>query len=608
MTIFTLTQADRRSSENEIQCSNMSVLPIGTHYSLLFDPFVTSRSGSANWEFIWYGEHNTQPDFKRVESLLEAESLTALWGMRGVLIAVKRNHNLIYIFNDCFGAFPIFFNNSEDSKNALISDSLQPFTGSVPDWVSFYQFLCFGYTIGGYSLYKDVQRLKANHGLKIEVNDSYFSARSFPLKNFWVGRNYVSTRSVNDLIDIVRTEANMFEEPQLMMSGGWDSRLLLAALEKRRPELYTHGDLHSREIAIVRDIAQLCGLPLVERAFDPSGFDSNLFRQYLARNESAMFTHWDAAGHYAQNKNLVMTAGTFGEMLGGHYGTINVLPGKKKYLSLLLHMMGVGGKFDHMLMQRDSQVILNYLKVSSYHVFWFLNEELREALKSKNLIEESNQRLEELFTAYQSQGMDDIQLMFERYYTEHRGGQYINRQLTNAARGLNYRNIFTNKDLVETVASIPFSMRAHNKLNKAIIQRLKPELLKFPMAATLTSAKRPLLMQELSRAARKVVEGNSRAYKFYSAHSRYGDCRFGWNNFRDIVQPEWIDELMPLLSPHLWDTNKLKQAIVNGSGDGSYPLFDMISKAITLGFFNPAGSDSNTQNLAHNFCEPTGIY
>lgn len=570
--------AAKEASENLVGVR----LTVNSHWNVHFDAAVATRTDLGKWTFIWYGEANAEPDFKRVVDLLTSDHLADLWGFRGILIAISEVNHCIYIFNDSYGSFPIYVDSSAGAGEPAVSDSLLCFASDKIDWAAFYQFLSLGYIFGAYSFFEGVSRLEANHGLKLTYGDDKPVISRFPLKNFWNGPR---STSIDDLIDIFRAEAEGFDDTQIMMSGGWDSRLLLSVLEHKKPLLYTHGNLQSREIAIVRDIASACGLSLVEHGFDSANFGAEIFSSYLRKNESAMFAHWRPAGLHASQNDLLMTAGTFGEVLGGHYGALNALPGKKKYASLLMHMIGAGALLDDVLQLHDQKIVLKYLRMSSYQVFWFVESQLADTLRSQDLAEQSNQRLDALFQSYQEQGMEDAQAMFERFYTEHRGGQYINRQLTNAAQKNRFRNIFTNRELLAATSPMPFSQRAHNKINKEIIKKLRPKLLDFPMAATLASARRPLLVQESSRAARKLIENHPALSSLYGKFSRHGDQSFGWNDFRGVVNNKFLNNVRPLLSDNLWDHQKIRNYISSDTESNRYPIFDMLSKAITIDYF-----------------------
>ncbi|ROQ42900.1 hypothetical protein EDB94_3116 [Marinobacter sp. 3-2] len=577
----------KRAEVSEIgQGTNVDLghIEICSDWHLSFETEKVTQLDFGEWIFLWYGEFNTLPNFERVANLLRSGDFSELWGLRGVLIAVSQADRKLYIFNDCYGSFPIFLNDGVQIGEPLASDTQRRFADHDVDWVSFYQFLSFGYIFSPYSLFKGVRRLGANNGVQISFRGEKPEVRTFPLKNFWAPDVASRTATIDEFIDILRDEAKSFESTQLMMSGGWDSRLLLAALGREKLNLYTHGNLASREIAIVRDIAAECHLPLIERNFSQSDFNVCQFELFLDKNESAMFTHWNNAGVVANNHRSIMTAGTFGEVLGGHYGTLNTLPGKRKYLSLLMHMLGVGPMLDRALNLHDRHTVLGYLRASGYKVFWFIQDFLAEELESRNLVDKSNDRLDRLFQSYEEEGMESAQGMFERFYTEHRGGQYINRQLTNSARNHGYRNVFTNRDLVAAASSLPFSQRAHNKINREIIKKLSPELLHFPLAATLADAGRPLLIQEASRAARKLVESKPLCGSIYRKVSRYGNRSFGWNDFRGVVDDGWVRTLSPLLTDEIWNIDKIAEAARPEGASNMYPLFDMISKAITLDY------------------------
>ncbi len=581
MAVFSIHEITRTATSEVAGGPVSSDLLVGLPWDVCFDDTVATFRDLGRWTFIWYGEANTEPDFKRVADLITSGHLSELWGFRGVLIAISQLDGCIYIFNDGYGSFPVYVNSSPRAGEPIVSDSIRCFSGRNVDWASFYQFLSLGYIFGAYSLLDGVSRLEANQGLRLAYGDDKLIISRFPLKNFWNGSGSANT---DDLIDIFRAEAKEFGETQIMMSGGWDSRLVLSLLEYKKPLLFTHGDLQSREIAIVRDIASTCDLPLKERGFDQTDFGTERFSSYLRKNESAMFTHWHPAGLNAAQSDLLMTAGTFGEVLGGHYGILNTLRGKKKYASLLMHTIGAGSLFDSVFNLHDKDKVINYLKMSNYKVFWFLQRQAVDNLLSKNLVEESNNRLVSLFQNYEEQGMIDAQAMFERFYTEHRGGQYINRQLTNSVHEYRFRNIFTNRDLLQAISSIPFHRRAHNKVNKEIIKKLRPKLLDFPMAATLANARRPLLIQEGSRALRKLVEQSDSIDLMYRKFSRYGDHSFGWNNFDNIVNKDWVESLFPLLSNTIWNHEILLKAVSYDKQSFKYPVFDMISKAITIDY------------------------
>lgn len=560
-------------------------IKVGSDLFVSFRCEKMTRCFHGDWIFLWYGEYGCEPDFSDYVGLLDSKEDALLWGGRGVCVAINQKASVLKILNDCYGAFSVFFSKNTERHWLIASDSISLFDDFEIDWTAFYQFLSFGYIIGHYSIFRDVSRLMANSMLRIENHSTSVECESMPLKNFWQIQGGATREKIDSLVDILKYEAGGIERPLLMMSGGWDSRLLLAAIKNFDPLLYTHGNLASREASIVRDISRCLDLDLFEHDFSNDSFDRTLFQDYLDRNESMMFSHWAAAGRLAMERSLVLTAGTFGEVLGGHYGTLNSLPAKKKYLSLFAHMVGGGEVVDRFLNLQEIEQVSEILEISNYNVFWMLREDISDQLRKQRLLEESNDRLHSVLYSYRDQGTDDAQAIYERFYTEHRGGQYINLQLKNSARNGQFRNAFTNRDLVSVVSSINFAARAHNKLNKKIVKKLCPTLLQFPLAATLANAGRPLLVQEVSRAARKVIEKGGRAKDVYNALCRYPDKQFGWNDFSRVVGKEFIGEANRFLTDNCWNQSAVAGVLQKQLSGASYPYFDMLSKAITLNYW-----------------------
>src|SRR5262249_10251889 len=140
----------------------------------------------------------------------------------------------------------------------------------------------------------------------------------------------------------------------VMMSGGWDSRTLFAAmLGELGPErllAYTHGDLQSREVGLVADICRWAGVALRREPLGDVLYDLDALERGCGRTENVMFPHWHRAGTVLARAGVEsVSAGVYGEVLGGHYGPAMVLGGRRKIAAVAAGLLGrsVGTRNGH---------------------------------------------------------------------------------------------------------------------------------------------------------------------------------------------------------------------------------------------------------------------
>jgi hypothetical protein len=130
---------------------------------------------------------------------------------------------------------------------------------------------------------------------------------------------------------------------------------------------------------------------------------------------------------------------------------------------------------------------------------------------------------------------------------------------------------------------LPFEKKVHNILNQAVTKSIAPELLKYPMAATLLSANHSIISQEASRAARKAIEAG-----LWSMHRLskgiIKEPRMGWPNFQFLAEGDIVMDIIDTLKQPHWDKKKMK-TWVNKIDHASYhPLSDMLMKMLTVDY------------------------
>jgi len=498
---------------------------------------------------------------------------------KGTLLIIDESGRNLRIYSDLYGAYPVFYC-EKSFGHLLVSDNLLAFQGlrAQTDYASVHQYIKRGYCTGPYTLLSGIRRLEANS--KLEISGSKIAVTH--LKSFWTTGDVAESDIVEQISSCLISGAKSIPKTQLMFSAGWDSRTILAVFLAAESDFYcySHGNINSREISIAERICLDAGVHFVKNDFSVEILSKISLEKLMCTKGSAMFPHWWNSGEYSKLNSAAITAGTFGEVLGGHYGLINSLSGYKKYLKLLsiLALNRAGGKI--LTGKSSVEFVYDLLSDSSVFSSWVFSSNGNRALEFPDIFEESNLRLKDTLERYQNEGANS-DLIYERYMTEHRGAAYINLQLMNT--NANQYNIFLNPTLIKLLPKVPFKNRIHNQLNQKIVQQLNPKLLDYPMAATLVKAKRSLLSQELSRALRKLLQKSetlSRLNQNYSKY-RYTDG-LGWNDFRVLKEPEISDFYVQGFKTSLFSSDRMKSALLNANDHSLYSWLDMVCKSYTV--------------------------
>jgi asparagine synthetase B (glutamine-hydrolysing) len=138
---------------------------------------------------------------------------------------------------------------------------------------------------------------------------------------------------------------------------------------------------------------------------------------------------------------------------------------------------------------------------------------------------------------------------------------------------------YADRELLAFVTRIPLSLKIHNSLNRAMLARRAPELLRYPMAATLVPAGMPIAIQELSRIVRKLKE--EMQWQLHARTSgRVPAPRLAWANFEFLRSGDSLRAVLDDLQTDLWDRSAINRSIRSvtaGEWSGSvHPLSDQL--------------------------------
>jgi len=508
---------------------------------------------------------------------------------KGVICVLDKFHGTLHIAADILGSFPLYYCISDDAF--VFSSRIKPiadYFNAKHDNTGIMEFVLNGHFINNRTYFEDIKRCRAGEILTLNITN--FKLKVDNYSKLWA--DPASEEPFKDLVDhaslLLESSFNTHQRTMIMMSAGWDSRTLLAAGiasgEVDNFKAYAHGDIASREIGIVSRICNASGVELVKQAISSKMYSLDQLLANLAFSENVVFPHWHVAGERANDLNVQQViAGVYGEAFGGHYGPPCVLHGVKKMISVGKYLLNIPQSKSSK--NRNAGAIdeaAALLKIAPIPSPWFISDDYWETY-SKEILNQYNQDIEDILSIYQQRGVVTTENYVEAYTTEQRGAQYIASQLLSCRHHIDIALPYADPGYIKFATSLPFERKVHNRLNQAVVRSIAPELLVYPMAATLLSAGRHIFYQEASRAVRKVLEsGQWNMHRL--SKGAISEPRMGWANFQCLGERNAISDIIDSLTQPYWDKNKMKSWVKNVKLTSYHPLSDMLMKLLSADY------------------------
>ena len=366
----------------------------------------------------------------------------------------------------------------------------------------------------------------------------------------------------------------------LMMSGGWDSRTLLGRASASGLGLlcYSHGDTRSRELRIVRKLCRVADQPYQLEPIDERILDPALLTRGFERTETAIFPHWLRAGGLLADMGITcVTAGVYGEILGGHYGPSMLAGSRRKIAAVAAGLLGI----ERRGAREGERTAREYLRTPSFGHHWYLDRDFEASMERPR--EQLDEAVDEALDRLRSRGVETEVGLVEAYVSEHRGAQYINAQIRSCRASTDVAVPFAGEELFVYSTRLPLVAKIHNSINRRVLAQHAPSLLREPMAATLVPAGWPLLLQEASRFGRKLYEAGHLSLHHLSGE-RIPRPRLGWMNFDFIRNSQELQALADDLRSDIWDREAIQKqikALPQEDAARVHPVFDQFAKVYT---------------------------
>jgi hypothetical protein len=155
----------------------------------------------------------------------------------GLVIIIDKTNETITLFNDIYGAFPLFLEKTEDNK--IIKNSFEFDTNKKLNKLAIVQLLHFNHFLGKNTLNTEIEKISGGQKIIIDKNgyttNDYFSWNNFVneiQKEIKVETQVLLNDTINESLDSKT-------KPILTLTGGFDSRLLFSLLLQQKKDFTT---------------------------------------------------------------------------------------------------------------------------------------------------------------------------------------------------------------------------------------------------------------------------------------------------------------------------------------------------------------------------------
>ena len=490
----------------------------------------------------------------------------------GVFIRYDKYSERLTIESDFLGTEIIYYTRAEGRvflSNRI--ENIQEHASLSPDFTGVRQFLQGAQTVAGRTCLKGLMKTRALR--KVSVDTGSLTVSDAPNGAWVVDRDLAP--DPERLTDLWRGLLDKAPPSVIMLSAGWDSRMLLSSNIERIVATYSHGDLESREIRLVYRLACSRAPTLIFKHLRTAAYQYDVIARMLDELGHALFPHWYFAAEWcAQFTDAPIVGGIYAEHLSGQYGLTSLGSVGTKALNLLKGFFSPG----RLSFLSEEEVRDSALRIldSPMRNPWFLNDQWNDIAREAD--EENREDIVRTLSEYQAEGTTGLQEVFERYRLEQTQRQYYALQTRCGIPFNGFSHPFADSSLSKASIEIPYEHRIQYKMSREILARLDPTLLEFPLAATLVKAKAPVIVQEASRGARIGLQSLERALL---GRRR---VRLGWNDFQFLLNSGVFEGYLETLKADLWDKKKMRSFVEGYSSRGgdAYSLLDMFGKILTV--------------------------
>jgi len=489
-----------------------------------------------------------------------SEGLHLTEACKGNVVQVDLRSRICHFEAEQTGTFPLYYTLTA-SGQLLFSSRLRPLARVInasPDLVGISEFLTKRYTFHRRTQYQNIFRLLPGQAVDYHLDSRQLTVRKPRIP--WA-RNKVSDPNRIDcealwdgLRSAVRRCFDSEKRHALMMSGGWDSRLLLCAmleqLGNEKVVAYSWGDAHSRELQVAKKICQSVGVECIVEPLADTLYEPGFLEKTFNRVENVLFPQWHRASEQLSGIGVrSMSAGVYGEVLGGRYGPAIALAGMRKAIVVGAKLIGIPVLF-------NSFERLRFPDEAKKR--WFLTKAAWAGMHDAT--REMYNDIESVWRDLEQLGIENREQLIEAFVALTGGSRLINQQILSCRTDLDVALPFIDFDLLKLASQIPQSAKIHNSMSRKLLQRYGAPLLQFETGATLVPASMPIFFQEASRVIRLLGDNVSEKLN-KSTKGSIRSSRLGFWGLDFLRNGRALRKILDDLRSDIWDRDAIEQSI-----------------------------------------------
>jgi asparagine synthase (glutamine-hydrolysing) len=412
-----------------------------------------------NWTIVCWGDPANQgDDCGIVQSVLSGNRPT-LWGRSW--LAINHAQRVIHGSTDHLGLFPIFC--YETDRDVVLSANRATLLTRIPNAQlrpgAMRSLVAFGQLFQDEALIKDTRCFMGRTQFTAEVQRKCMvTVNNSPLLGGW---ETSFDTALEALVESVRLCFTHHPHPLISLSGGLDSRLILAAAIAlgKKPVGLCYGHHNSSDVKIARLLAREANIPLFTGSKPKKHLDWSLLKRVAQLGGGEVALHHAHAvldpELLAQTQHQVILTGTGAETSRAFYYDRG-MPG----------YMALGQRwFNSRLMQRATQYVeQEFMKTAQ--PFFDIAPHHQQAMMT-HLRKQIHQHTESFHTPA---------LYLDNFYLQHRVPKMVGAGQQMLDQHYSRSHPFLNKDALFYMAHLPIRYKLASTFHRKAIAKLAPRL------------------------------------------------------------------------------------------------------------------------------------